>query len=159
MALQGVYLLTSIGLNITSETRFYPMATLVAAGVGLGTGAPLMAWYGATGAAIAFLLSYLTLAVVASAFSQRVYPVSYERGRLLRIVASGTIAAAAAVWMVPDWPPLIGVGARAGVTAAVYAALLGLSGFFRASERAFLRELAARFRLRTERTQMADRGE
>ena len=37
IAFQGVYLLTSIGLNLTSRTEFYPVSTIAAALVGLAS--------------------------------------------------------------------------------------------------------------------------
>jgi hypothetical protein len=45
-------------------------------------------------------------------------------------------------------PPIAGLLARATTTVGVYAALLWLSGFFRPTERAFLRELIGRLRRR-----------
>ncbi len=80
IACQGVYLLTSIGLNLSSQTKSYPVSTFAAAAVGLGTGVILMPLYGAKGAAIAFLLSYVTLAAVAGYFAHRHYPMTYEKG-------------------------------------------------------------------------------
>jgi O-antigen/teichoic acid export membrane protein len=144
IAFQGLYLLTSIGLNLTSHTRFYPVATIAAATVGLGTGAPLMAAYGARGAAIAFLLSYVTQAAVAFVFARRFYPISYEHGRLLRIIVAAGAAALAAVWLLPPMAPVAGLIVRGTTTAAVYVALLWISGFLRPAERAFMREMLAR---------------
>lgn len=142
---QGVYLLTSIGLNLTGRTEFYPVATFMAAGVGLGAGLWLMPRYGITGAAIAFAAAYVTQATVAFALAQRVYPMHYEMGRLLRIVAAGVLAALAGLWL-PAMPALAGLLARGVVTSAVYIGLLWLSGFLRASERAFLSEVLRRLR-------------
>jgi O-antigen/teichoic acid export membrane protein len=78
MACQALYLLTSIGLNLTSRTEFYPVATLIAAAAGLSSGALLMPRYGITGAAAAFLVAYAVQAMAAFAFAQRVYPMRYE---------------------------------------------------------------------------------
>ncbi|MEO6223971.1 MAG: polysaccharide biosynthesis C-terminal domain-containing protein, partial [Vicinamibacterales bacterium] len=108
IALQGVYLLTSIGLNITSQTQYYPASTFAAAAVGLGSGLWLMPRYGIEGAALAFVLSYFTLALVAGFFSNRQYPMAYERGRIARVVIAGVIAGAAG-WALPDMPVWLGV--------------------------------------------------
>ena len=62
VALQGVYLLTSIGLNITKRTEFYPLATGLAAATSVGVNLAFVPRYGATGAAIANALSYAVLA-------------------------------------------------------------------------------------------------
>lgn len=143
IAWQGVYLLTSIGLNLTSRTQYYPVATFAAAGVGLGSGAILMPLFGAVGAATAFLLSYVTLAGVAGYFAQRYYPIPYEGARLARLVLAGIVAVAAGL-AVPALPAWAGVLVRGTTVVAVFGALLLSSGFLRPTERAFLDGLRAR---------------
>jgi O-antigen/teichoic acid export membrane protein len=148
MAAQGLYLFTSIGLNLTSRTQYYPVATFAALGVGLGAGLVLMPKLGMTGAALAFAASGVTQATVAFAFARQFYPIQYEVGRLLRVVACGILAALAALWLPPALPPLAGLGLRMLLTVGTFGALLALSGFFRKSERAFIVELATRLRKR-----------
>lgn len=143
LAWQGVYLLTSIGLNITSQTRYYPMSTTLAAIVGLGGGVLLMPRYGAIGAAVAFVLSYVTLALVAGRFARQHYPMAYESGRLARIVAAGILAAAAGS-MLPAMQPLTGLLARGVTTVVVFGTLLALGGFLRPTERAILLQVLRR---------------
>jgi O-antigen/teichoic acid export membrane protein len=137
IALQGVYLLTSIGLNLTSQTTYYPVSTFAAAGVGLGSGLFLMPRYGVVGGAIAFVLSYATLAIVAGYFARRHYPMTYEIGRITRVVIVGA-AAAAAGWFLPGMPPIAGVLARGTTTVIVFLSLLWVGGFLRPTERAWL---------------------
>ena len=149
MAAQGVYLFTSIGLNLTSQTQYYPVATFAALAVGLGAGALLMPRFGMTGAAVAFALSGVTQASVAFTFARRFYPIRYEIGRLIRVVAAGALAAVAGVWLVPGLPPVAGLVARGLVTTSAFGGLLLASGFFRKSERAFIVELATRMRKRS----------
>jgi O-antigen/teichoic acid export membrane protein len=144
MGFQGIYLLTSIGLNLTSRTEFYPLATFAAAGVGLAAGVVLMPTQGAVGAATAFALAYATQAIVAFYFAQRFYPISYEGRRLLRIAAAGFIAAATALWAVPPVSPVAGLLLRGILTVGTYAAVLFATGFFRTSEWRFARELVRR---------------
>lgn len=146
MAAQGIYLLTSIGLNLTSRTQYYPVATFAAAAVGLGGGLLLMPRMHMTGAALAFAASAITQAAVAFAFARQFYPISYEIGRLIRVVACGALAALAALWLVPALPPVASLALRALSTVATFAALLALSGFFRKTERAFVGQLVARLR-------------
>lgn len=148
MALQGVYLLTSIGLNLTNRTEFYPVSTLTAAGIGFAVGLWLIPRYGVAGAAVTVLVSYLTQASVAFLFAQRLYPIRYETGRLVRIVLAGTAAAVIGGWALPPMPALAGFLIRGTTTVAVYVGLLWVSGFLRPTERAFLREVAARLRRR-----------
>lgn len=145
IAWQGVYLLTSIGLNLTGKTKYYPVSTFAAAAVGLGSGAMLMPAFGATGAAIAFLLSYVTLAIVAGFFARWHYPMTYETRRIALVAASATIAAAAG-WSLPELPPVAGVLVRGLTTVAVFIGLLWASAFLRHSERAFLGTVWARTR-------------
>ena len=140
LACQGVYLLTSIGLNLMNRTTYYPVATFAALGVGLGSGAWLMPAYGLVGAAISFMLSFVVQAAVAFLLSRSVYPIAYEGHRLARLVVAGTIATLVGRWAVPDFPPLAGVVARAVAVTGTYGVLLWASGFLRASERRFLAE-------------------
>jgi hypothetical protein len=98
---------------------------------------------------VAVLVSYLTQLVVAFVFAQRQYPIEYEVGRLIRLVVAGVAAALAALWLVPALPPVAGLIARGVTCIAVYGMLLWITGFFRATEIAFLREIIARFRRRS----------
>ena len=146
MALQGAYLLTSIGLNLSGRTEFYPVATFAAAGVGLAAGIWLMPAYGAVGAAAAFALSYLVQAAVAMWGARRFFPIPYETGRVVRLMVAGIVAAAFAMTAVPPMHPLAGLITRALVVTAVYAGCLWATGFFRPSERTAMNELLSRAR-------------
>ncbi len=148
MGAQGVYLLTSIGLNLTSRTEFYPLATGIAAGVGLVSGVLLMPALGPAGAAIAFCLSFATQATAAFLFAQRVYPMQYETGRILRVIAAAGLATVLARTLIPDVPPLLGLLTRGTLTIVVFAAVLWTTGFLRQSERAVLVEIERRWRAR-----------
>lgn len=139
MAFQGLYLLTSIGLNLTSRTEFYPVATMTAAVVGLGAGAVLMPQFGVIGAAVALLLAYMTQTSVAYVFARRLYPIPYEWGRLARVIIAGVLAAVTAR-LLPDMPPVAGLIVRGTTAVGVFVGLLWMTGFLRATERAFLRE-------------------
>jgi hypothetical protein len=86
---------------------------------------------------------------VAFAYANRFYRLSYEPGRIARVVAAGTVAALAALWLVPAWPPLISLAARLLVTCGTFVGLLAASGFFRRSERAFVAEIVSKLRRRS----------
>ena len=105
-AFQGLYLLTSIGLNLSSQTQYYAVSTFVAAAVGLLTGALLIPRLGALGAAYAVLASFMTQAVVALIFARRLFPIPYETRRLVHVLAAGLVATAAAIVVVPALPPM-----------------------------------------------------
>jgi O-antigen/teichoic acid export membrane protein len=129
----GVYLLTSIGLNITSRTAYYPVTTAVGAGVNIGLNVLLIPRFGIIGAAWANAASYALQAALAYHFSQRFYPVTYEFGRVLRAVGASLVAFGAARSL-PAMPPLAGVVARGATVVAVMTALLWLTRFFNAEE-------------------------
>jgi O-antigen/teichoic acid export membrane protein len=150
---QGIYLLTSIGLNITKETRYYPVATISAAAVNIGLNLVLIPPFGMRGAAWANGVAYAVQAALGYRFSQRFYPIAYEWGRIARVCTAAIAAYVAAALLphisiavdprsvmasVPD------VLVRGTVVVAVFAALLAATGFFHADEIAQLRRLRRR---------------
>lgn len=130
---QGVYLMTSIGLNITRRTEYYPVATAISAAANIGLNVALIPAFGIMGAAYANGLAYALQAAIAYRFSQRFYPIQYEAGRLSRVVAAAAIAYAAGRAL-PAMHPLMGVLARGTTVVLVMATGLWLGGFFRAEE-------------------------
>jgi O-antigen/teichoic acid export membrane protein len=131
--LQGVYLMTSIGLNITRRTTYYPVSTAVAAAVNIGLNFALIPKIGIMGAAYANGAAYATQAAIAYAFSQHFYPIKYEGGRILRVVVSAVIAYASAR-AIPEIDPLAGVVVRGTTVVVVMAAGLWLGGFLKPEE-------------------------
>jgi O-antigen/teichoic acid export membrane protein len=146
IALQGVYQLTSIGLNLTKRTEFYSLSTISAAVIGIAAGWYLIPRYGLAGAAVTVLISYLSQAAIAWTLAQSLYPVAYETGRLVRIGFAGTVAALAALWLTPAWPAWLSLLAHGSITVVVYGALLWSTGFFRRTEIVLLREVVTRLR-------------
>ena len=153
MFLQGVYLLTSIGLNITKRTQFYPVATMAAAAVNVGLNFLLIPRYGIVGAAWANGAAY---AVQAGA---RLHPVAallpdrYEWGRIARVCIAAVIAAivaavhsAVALNVDPrsTMAHLPDVLTRGATVIAMFAGLLAVTGFFHAEELRRLRALRGR---------------
>jgi O-antigen/teichoic acid export membrane protein len=135
VGLQGIYLLSSIGLNITKRTAYYPVATGAATVAAIGASLLLVPTHGAIGAAWSNVIAYGVLAAVGMTLSQRFYPISYEWPRIGRIVAAAVLAALAAhVVAGPSIAPLAGVFARGTCAVAVYAITLGATGFFRPRE-------------------------
>jgi O-antigen/teichoic acid export membrane protein len=152
--LQGVYLLTSIGLNITKRTQYYPIATAAAAGTNVALNFLLIPRYGIVGAAWANGAAYATQAALGFMFSQRFYRIDYEWGRLARVAAIAIVAAAIAR-MLPS-VRLAGVDPRASMASipdvllrgatvvVVYGGLLAITGFFNPAELRWLRALGRR---------------
>jgi O-antigen/teichoic acid export membrane protein len=138
--LQGVYLLTSIGLNITRHTQYYPVSTIVGAGCNVGLNFVLIPRFGIIGAAWANAAAYGVQAALAYVFAQRFYPIKYEAGRLTRVCAAAVVAYGAAVAM-PAGAPMAGVLLRGSTVVGVMAALLGVTGFFRPDELSVLQSM------------------
>jgi O-antigen/teichoic acid export membrane protein len=104
---------------------------------------------GIVGAGLALVASYLVVIVLMYGFTQRLFPVPYEWGRLARVL----FAAAALVGLGELVLPASGFGGLVGrlALALLYPVVLLVSGFFTAEERGWLarlrhpRELAASF--------------
>ncbi len=139
----GIYLLTSIGLNITSRTGYYPVTTAVGATLNIGLNFVLIPRFGIIGAAWANGAAYAVQAALAFRFSQRFYPVRYEYGRVSRVVVSAMVAFAVAKNL-PGMPPMLGVLARGAAVIIVMSSLLWLTRFFNAEEIRALNWLRAR---------------
>ena len=149
--LQGVYLLTSIGLNITKRTQYYPIATIAAAATNVVLNFVLVPRVGIVGAGWANAASYGVQAALGFAFSQKFYPIAYEWGRLARISVF-SVTAYTAARMVPSirlagisprsWmAPLPDILLRSATVIVVYVGLLSVTGFFNAREIEVLRGL------------------
>jgi len=150
---QGVYLLTSIGLNITKQTQYYPVATMTSAAINVGLNFLLIPTYGVYAAAWANGIAYAALAVIGYRFSQRFYAVPYEWGRLTRVCGAAIAAYLAAIMLprihLPVDPrstlaPLPDLVVRGTAVIGVFTGLLAVTGFFRGGEIARLRALRRR---------------
>lgn len=147
VTLQGVYLLTSIGLNITKHTEYYPVAAGVAAAVNVGANVVLIPRLGILGPAWSNVISYAVLAGLSLCFSQRFYPIRYERARLAKVAGSGLACYFVAAHLLPPIHSAIaGLLVRGTVVAVGLPLLLALTGFFRAGELDRLRSTTAALR-------------
>jgi O-antigen/teichoic acid export membrane protein len=129
----GVYLLTSIGLNITSRTQYYPVSTAVGAASNIGLCFALIPRYGIIGAAWANAAAYAVQAGLAYRMSQHFYPVRYEHARVLRAVGAAVLAyvIASALPAMPSWA---GLPLRGTTVILVMGGLLLMTGFFNGEE-------------------------
>ena len=135
VGLQGIYLVTSIGLNITKRTAYYPVATGAATVAAIAANLVLVPRYGAMGAAWSNVMAYGVLAAVGMALSQRFYPIAYEWPRIGRIAAAAVLAALAAhVVAGPSVVPVAGLLLRGSCVVVVFALTLAFTGFFRPHE-------------------------
>ncbi len=144
---QGIYLLTSIGLNITKQTKYYPIATGVAAIASVGANLVLIPRFGVMGAACSNTLAYAVLAATAMRFSQRAYPMRYEWRRIAQILGAGAVVCIAARLLIPaSLSPLTGFLLRGSVVLLGYPLLLLAAGFFRPGEWRHIEVLAGQLR-------------
>jgi O-antigen/teichoic acid export membrane protein len=146
VGLQGVYLLTSIGLNITKHTEYYPVATGLAAGTSVLMNLLLVPRYGIVGAAVANTIAYATLATVAFRFSQRFYPIQYEGRRVALAVLAGAAAYLLASLLPGQTPSVAGLLARGLVVVSVFTAILFAAGFFVRGELVMLAAIGSKVR-------------
>lgn len=146
VAFQGVYLLTSIGLNITKQTKYYPMSTGIAAATSVVLNLLLIPSLGITGAALANTAAYGVLALVSWHFAQRFYPMTYETARIGRLLIAGLVAFAAGRFPALPFHPAVALLLRGAIVVAVYPAVLVATGFFVPGERATVAGLVARLR-------------
>ena len=110
---------------------------------------------GIVGAGLALVASYLVVLALMYGFTQRLFPVPYQWGRLARVVLTAAVLVGAGELLMPTAGAL-GLLGRAALFAA-YPLALFASGFFTPGERVWLarlrhpRELVASFqRLRSE---------
>jgi O-antigen/teichoic acid export membrane protein len=141
----GIYLLTSIGLNITSRTRYYPVSTAVGAVVNISLNLLLIPRFGMVGAAWASAAGYALQAGVAFHFSQRFYPIQYEGARIARALAAA-LAGFAAAQLVPPLPAAIGLAVRGSTVLGVALGVLWMTRFFNTEELRWLDRLRRRRR-------------
>jgi O-antigen/teichoic acid export membrane protein len=165
---QGIYLLTSIGLNITKRTQYYPIATIAAAAVNVGLNFLFIPRLGIVGAGWANAIAYAVQAALGYMLSQRFYPIAYEWGRIVRICAAATAGYLAGI-AVPSIhlpvdprsalaavPDLL---ARGTVVVAVFGGLLAITGFFHAAELRAVATLLRKARPPATRIRAADSTE
>jgi O-antigen/teichoic acid export membrane protein len=147
---QGVYLLTSIGLNITKQTRYYPVATITAATASVTANLLLVPRFGAVGAAWANTLAYAVLAVSGFLLSRRFYPIDYEWARIGRVALAGPSAYVASIVLVPSGLPVLPrLLLHGGVVVLAFLLVLWATDFYRREELAVVSRLARRFRRRS----------
>jgi O-antigen/teichoic acid export membrane protein len=139
----GVFLLTSIGIGIERKARYYPIVTTVSAAVNIGLSVALIPYWGKMGAAWATAASYAAMAGLGYVLSQRLYPLPFERGRLVRLGAAA-LAVYFLSWLAPQavWMAIL---MKCGLLL-LFPAILFALGLLGKDERAFLRSLAARER-------------
>lgn len=121
------------GIYIRERTSRLPAVTGLGAAVNVIANLAWVPRWGIVGAAWATFAAYAAMAAAMLFFSQRAYPLPYERGRLARLALVGAGVYAAGTWSGNHV-------LQAALVAAAFA-LLWLGGFFDAAELAFFRRL------------------
>ena len=155
VTLYALYMVMVVILGRTGRTEFNLPAALAALAANVALNLVLVPWLGIVGAGLALAVSYLVAVVLMYRFTQRLFPVPYQWGRLARIVLAAAVLIVLGELLAPT-AGAAGFLIRAALLAAYPAALLA-SGFFTSGERAWLarlsrpRQLAADLRRLRER--------
>jgi O-antigen/teichoic acid export membrane protein len=136
VTLYALYMVLLVILGRTGRTEFNFPATIAALLVNVALNVALVPPLGIVGAGLALVASYVVVVALMYAFTQRLFPVGYEWGRLARVVAIAAAVIAAGELLLPTH----GLGGFAGRAAVwfVYPAALLASGFFTDEERGWL---------------------
>jgi O-antigen/teichoic acid export membrane protein len=149
VAIYALYMVLLVILGRTGRTEFNLPATAAALATNVVLNLLLVPPLGIVGAGIALVASYLVVVVLMYGFTQRLFPVPYQWGRLARVVLTAAVLVGAGELLMPT-EGIAGLLGRAALLAAYPLALLA-SGFFTPGERVWLarlrhpRELATSF--------------
>jgi O-antigen/teichoic acid export membrane protein len=136
VTLYALYMVLLVILGRTGRTEFNFPATGVALVANVVLNLILVPPLGIVGAGIALVASYLIVVALMYSFTQRLFPVPYEWGRLARVV----VITAALVGLGELFLPTDGIAGLAGrvVLWLLFPLVLLLSGFFTVEERGWL---------------------
>jgi O-antigen/teichoic acid export membrane protein len=136
VTLYALYMVLVVILGRTGRTEFNFPATAAALSTNVALNLALVPPLGIVGAGLALVASYLVVLALMYGFTQRLFPVPYEWGRLARIVlVSGGLVAAGEL-LLPT-AGFVGLVARIALWLAYPLALLAV-GFFTSGERSWL---------------------
>jgi O-antigen/teichoic acid export membrane protein len=139
VTLYALYMVLVVILGRTGRTEFNFPATAAALAANVALNLALVPPLGIVGAGIALVASYLVVLALMYGFTQRLFPVPYEWGRLARIVLVSAVLVGAGELLLPT------EGATGFLTRAVlwlaYPLALLLIGFFTPGERIWLARL------------------
>jgi O-antigen/teichoic acid export membrane protein len=139
IALYALYMVQLVILGRTGRTELNFPATFAALAVNVVLNLLLVPSLGIVGAGLALVASYLVVVALMYAFTQRLFPVPYEWGRLARVVLTAAALVALGELLLPS-DGLDGLLARAALLA-TYPLVLLATGFFTAEERRWLARL------------------
>jgi O-antigen/teichoic acid export membrane protein len=136
VTLYALYMVLVVILGRTGRTEFNFPATAAALAANIVLNLALVPPLGIVGAGLALVASYLVVLALMYSFTQRLFPVPYEWGRLARIVVVSTGLVAVGELLLPT-NGFGGLVARTALWFAYPLALLAV-GFFTSGERSWL---------------------
>jgi O-antigen/teichoic acid export membrane protein len=139
VTLYALYMVLVVILGRTGRTEFNLPATTAALAANVALNLALVPSLGIVGAGLALVASYVVVVALMYVFTQRLFPVPYEWGRLAKVVLVTTVLVAFGELALPT-DGIDGLLGRIAVWALFPLALLG-SGFFSAEERGWLAQL------------------
>ncbi len=87
----GIFIVVNLGTSLHRKTWLTSLYFIVSALMNVGLNIVLIPVYGTMGAALATLVAYFTLALIAYLFNQRIYPVPFEIGLFLVALGIGIL--------------------------------------------------------------------
>ena len=139
IALYALYLAMVVILGRTGRTEFSFPATIAAVASNVALNLILVPSHGIVGAGIALVASYVIVLALMYAFTQRLFPIRYEWGRLALVVLSAVALVAVGETLLPT-SGAVGLISRGALWLA-YPGVLFAAGFLHPEERAGLAEL------------------
>jgi O-antigen/teichoic acid export membrane protein len=88
---QGFFLLSSVGISIAKEARYYPMITGAAAGLNIALNLWLVPRYGILAAAWTTVAGYALMALLGATISRRLYPIPIQWARIAIAFCAGVV--------------------------------------------------------------------
>ena len=135
----GIYVNLTVGIYIRKKSELMVIFTGLAAILNVSSNFYLMPAYGMMGAAFAALFAYFIMMVSIYIANQKLYPISYEYGRIFLILLY--LCVALVLYYYLDLNMLIRVLLIFGLPV-----LLALFGFFKEDEKAFVKDIISRYR-------------
>jgi O-antigen/teichoic acid export membrane protein len=137
--LYALYMVLVVILGRTGRTEFNFPATAAALAANIALNLALVPPLGIVGAGIALVASYIVVLALMYVFTQRLFPVPYEWGRLLRVLAVSAALVGLGELLLPT-EGFVGLVLRL-LFALAYPLVLVATGFFTQGERRWLARL------------------
>lgn len=100
---QGFFLLSSVGISISKQARYYPMITAAAAGLNIALNLWLVPRYGILAAAWTTVAGYALMAAMGASISRRLYPIPVQWRRIAGALTAGMLACLLGTLWAPGW--------------------------------------------------------